>query len=123
MISRFGDSVPLYSGCDEINLPVFSIGGSGAVSVVSNVFPRECAELWTCVTRGDTARARKISSALFPFVRALFSEVNPIPVKTVMAHLGFIKEEFRLPLCRMGEDKKRELIAEYERTASRLSSL
>ena len=71
----------------------------------------------------SSCQEARISSALFPFVRALFSEVNPIPVKTVMAHLGFIKEEFRLPLCRMGEDKKRELVAEYERTASRLSSL
>ena len=123
ILSRFGSSVPLYSGCDEINLPIFSIGGSGAVSVVSNIFPKECAALWEYASGGDAPRGAALSGALFPFVRALFSEVNPIPVKTVMAHLGFIKEEFRLPLCRMGEDKKRELIAEYERTASRLSSL
>ena len=123
ILSRFGSAVPLYSGCDEINLPIFSIGGAGAVSVVSNVFPRECAALWECASGGDAPRARALSDALYPFVLALFSEVNPIPVKTVMAHLGQIKEEFRLPLCRMGEEKRRGLIAEYERTAEKLSRI
>ncbi len=123
IISRFGKELPVYSGCDEINLPIFSIGGAGAVSVVSNVFPKECAALWECASRGDVPRAAAISDALFPFVRALFSEVNPIPVKTVMAHLGQIKEEFRLPLCETDERKRAALVAEYERTVGRLSKI
>ena len=110
LISRYKDELPLYSGSDEVNLPILSIGGAGVVSVLSNVFPREVAEICRL---GE--RSREIAERLFPFCAALFSEVNPIPVKTVMAHTGRCREIFRLPMCAMDKVKREKLIEEYEK--------
>lgn len=118
IISRFGDELPVYSGSDEVNLPILSIGGSGTVSVLSNVFPAECVTLWNDVRERNMSRARYYSSVFYPFVSALFSDVNPIPVKTVMAHLGYCGEVLRLPLCEMSADKKDKLYFEYEKVKS-----
>jgi len=115
LLSRYGDELPLYSGSDEVTLPILSIGGSGAVSVVSNVFPKICASVCKSAVKRDFSSFASVSASMHQFISALFSEVNPIPVKTVLAHLGLCRETFRLPMCKMSEDKKKALLAEYEK--------
>ena len=110
VISYFGDDVPVYSGSDEINLPVFSIGGAGAVSVLSNVLPNETVRMWE-------------SSAVAPLVSALFSEVNPIPVKALMSSQGVIGDEIRLPLYPLSEDKKNRLAVEYGKAVMKIKGI
>lgn len=109
IISRFGKRYPIYSGCDELNLPLLACGGAGCISVAANVMPREIVAQHDAFLSGDTERAARISDSLRPVIDALFSEVNPIPVKAALSDMGLIKEEYRLPLCPMcGE--KREVI-------------
>ena len=120
IMSYLKEDLPLYSGSDEVNLPVLSVGGSGIVSVLSNVFPAECVRMCGFATSGDLASAREISSLLYPFVSALFCEVNPVPVKTVLSHMGLCREEFRLPIYNISEGNRKRVIDEYERAAQRL---
>ena len=120
IMSYIGDELPLYSGSDEVNLPVLSVGGSGIISVVSNVFPAECVRMCRAGTGGDPDAARRISSVLYPFVSALFCEVNPIPVKTVLSYMGLCREEFRLPIYNISEENRKRVIEEYERTSALL---
>lgn len=120
LISEYGDSLPVYSGCDDVNLPILSIGGSGAISVLSNIFPEEVSLLCRLTAAGDLETAAALSRALHPLAAALFSEVNPIPVKTLLSHLGYCREIFRLPMCGMGEDKRERLISAYRETLDRL---
>ena len=115
LISDFGASLPLYSGADEVNVPILSIGGSGIISVASNVFPEFFSRMCSAAAEGDFAAASAMSRESYPFVASLFSEVNPIPVKTLMAHLGMCREEFRLPLCPLGAEKRKRLFEEYEK--------
>ena len=109
IISRFGDRFALYSGCDELVAPIYAVGGSGVISVVSNIFPAKMAELCRLWEAGNEKGAVRLQLELYPLICALFSEVNPIPVKCAMAHLGLSDEEFRLPLCPMSE-KNREIM-------------
>ncbi len=117
IMSYIGEELPLYSGSDEINLPVLSVGGAGIVSVVSNVFPEECVKMCRAASDGDLRTARELSSALYPFTASLFCEVNPVPVKTVASYLGLCREEFRLPVYNISEENRKKVIGEYRRTA------
>lgn len=109
IVSRYGDRFTLYSGCDELVAPIYAVGGNGVISVVSNIFPAKMAELCKKWESGDEKTAVRLQLELYPLICALFSEVNPIPVKCAMAHLGLSDEEFRLPLCPMSE-KNREIM-------------
>ena len=113
IISRYRGALPLYSGADEVNLPILSIGGEGIISVASNVFPELFVKMCIAASSGDFAAASEMSRVSYPLVAALFCEVNPIPVKTLMAHLGFCREEFRLPLCPLREEKRAGLFDAY----------
>ncbi|MBR6918189.1 MAG: 4-hydroxy-tetrahydrodipicolinate synthase, partial [Clostridia bacterium] len=121
LTSEFGNAFPVYSGCDEINLPVLSVGGAGIISVMSNVFPEECVKMCRAASEGDRETALRLYLAMYPFSRALFCEVNPIPVKTVMAYLGMCKEKFRLPLCKISEENRGILMREYRKLCEKLS--
>lgn len=120
IMSYIGDELPLYSGSDEVDLPILSVGGSGIISVVSNVFPAACVRMCRAVMCKDPDTARGISSALYPFVSALFCEVNPIPVKTVLSYMGLCREEFRLPIYNISEENRKRVTEEYERTSALL---
>ena len=120
LMSYIGDELPLYSGSDEVDLPVLSVGGSGIISVVSNVFPAACVRMCRAGTGGDPDAARRISCTLYPFVSALFCEVNPIPVKTVLSYMGLCREECRLPIYNISEENRKRVIEEYERTSELL---
>lgn len=116
LIRLCGDKITVLSGDDFTNLPLLALGGKGAISVTANICPKDMAELFNAWERGDIARARELHYKLEPLNKAMFIETNPIPVKTALAMMGKIKEEFRLPLCEMSPANK-EKLAEVLRSA------
>jgi 4-hydroxy-tetrahydrodipicolinate synthase len=88
----------VYSGDDEITLPLLAMGGDGVVSVISNALPEPLCQLVRAGLRGDIAKAREQHFDLLPAMRACFLETNPVPIKTVCAALGLMTEDLRLPL-------------------------
>ena len=104
-----GDKIDLYSGNDDQIVPILSLGGKGCISVLSNPLPRKTTEICRKFFAGDVAGAAKLQLELLPLIRALFREVNPIPVKSAMAAMGFCEEYLRLPLTVMEEEHKQEL--------------
>ena len=98
----------MYSGNDDMIVPILSLGGKGVISVLSNVAPRQTHELCQKWFDGDIAGSRKMQFEYLELIKALFCEVNPIPVKTAMNMMGFNAGKLRLPLCEMAQ-------ANYER--------
>ena len=98
-----GDSLPLYSGNDDLTLPVLSLGGHGVISVASNLCPETVTSLCRLWREGKTKEARDLQLSLIPLCEALFCEVNPIPVKAAMELLGLCSAEVRLPLAEADE--------------------
>ncbi|MBY0580877.1 MAG: 4-hydroxy-tetrahydrodipicolinate synthase [Rickettsiales bacterium] len=114
LISQVDNDFFVLSGDDALTYPIMSLGGHGIVSVMSNIFPREMKNIvWQCLTNNFEA-AKQSHYKLYNFMKVLLSiSSNPIPVKTILAHIGKIKEEFRLPLCQLGSDDKQKLIKIY----------
>lgn len=99
-----GKGFDLISGDDGLTLPLLSIGGTGVISVVSNIVPGDVSCMVSSFEKGDIAGARRLHYKLMPLVKALFIETNPIPVKTAMALMGLIDSaDLRLPMCTMSE--------------------
>ena len=92
------DSFSVWSGNDDMTVPAMALGASGVISVVSNVAPLEIQDLCLAALAGDFDTAAELQLALLPLIGALFSEVNPIPVKAAMKLLGYDCGECRLPL-------------------------
>ena len=111
VVAACGPDFSVLSGDDNITLPLLAIGGSGVVSVIANILPRETADLVHAALDGDWKRARDLHYRLFPLARAAFLETNPIPIKEAMAMAGMIEPEFRLPMCRMGDANREKLRA------------
>lgn len=105
-----GDQLDMYSGNDDQVVPILSMGGTGVISVVSNVAPRRTVEMCDRFFAGDVAGAAEIQCELMPLIRALFCEVNPIPVKAAMAAMGYCDNYLRMPLCTMSETKEAEML-------------
>lgn len=101
--------ITVISGDDSLTLPLMSIGAKGVISVVANVAPGKVHEMVAAYLKGDPERARKLHYELLPLAKNLFMETNPIPVKTTLAMMGMIREEFRLPLCEMAENNRKKL--------------
>lgn len=95
--------VDLYSGNDDQIVPLLSLGGKGVISVLSNVAPRQTHEICQSFFDGDVARSAKLQLDAIPLINALFSEVNPIPVKAAMNMMGKEVGPLRLPLTEMEE--------------------
>jgi 4-hydroxy-tetrahydrodipicolinate synthase len=109
VIAACGPDFSVLSGDDNITLPLLAIGGSGVVSVIANIVPRETADLVHAALEGDWKRARDLHYRLFPLARAAFLETNPIPIKEAMAMAGMLEAEFRLPMCRMSDANREKL--------------
>lgn len=103
------DNIDLYSGNDDQIVPILSLGGKGCISVLSNPLPAKTVEICNRFFAGDIEGAAKLQLELLPMIQALFREVNPIPVKSAMAAMGFCEEYLRLPLTVMEEEHKAEL--------------
>jgi len=93
----------LFSGSDEIILPILSVGGKGVISVVANIMPRQTHNLVLSFLEGILDKSRKLQFYLYDLIKALFIETNPIPVKTALGLMGFIEPNLRLPLYKMSD--------------------
>ena len=111
---KCSDRLVLYSGNDDLIMPTLALGGDGVISVVSNILPKEVGEICKLWFAGKTKEAIALQLKLLPLINAIFSEVNPIPIKALMSHKGFCKEEYRLPLYPMDEDKKKILFDVFD---------
>lgn len=100
------DKLDIYSGNDDQIVPVLSLGGKGVISVLSNVMPKETVMMCDKFFNGDINGARDLQLDMLHLVNALFSEVNPIPVKAAMSAMGFCENTLRLPLTPMEEKNK-----------------
>ena len=105
-----GDKIDIYSGNDDQIVPIMSLGGKGVISVLSNLMPAETSAICHKFLEGDVAGSRELQLKLLPLVDALFSEVNPIPVKAAMAAMGYCENYLRLPLTPMDETKEKVLL-------------
>ncbi len=98
MFTKVPNSFDIVSGNDDSILPLLSLGGSGVISVLSNIFPKEVHMLCKAYELGDIAYAKDIQLKFTPLIKALFAEVNPMPVKDALNILGFNVGNPRLPL-------------------------
>ncbi|MDY4306846.1 4-hydroxy-tetrahydrodipicolinate synthase [Enterococcus mundtii] len=105
------ESFALYSGNDDLILPILSIGGIGVISVWANIQPKVVHELVQDYLDGNSHSAKEKQLTHLALINALFSETNPIPVKAAMNHLELPAGPLRLPLIELGEEKKQHLIA------------
>lgn len=94
-----GEDFAVYSGNDEMTVPVMSLGGLGCISTVSNIIPARFSQMTKSYLNGETKRAASEQIALKPLIDALFTEVNPIPLKAALNMMGKCELEYRLPLC------------------------
>ena len=104
------DKIDIYSGNDDQIVPILSLGGKGVISVLSNPMPEETVEICKKFFAGDVAGACDLQLKLLPLIDALFSEVNPIPVKAAMAAMGYGKNVLRLPLTPMEPQHEKILL-------------
>lgn len=104
-----GDELDLYSGNDDQIVPLLSLGAKGVISVLSNIMPRETHDICRLFFEGKIAESRALQLKLLPLINALFSDVNPIPVKEAMNMMGWECGECRLPLVSMQPQAKEHL--------------
>lgn len=104
------DDFRMYSGEDALTVPLMALGASGTISVWADVQPALVHEMCRAYLDGDVAHARRIQVEAQPLIQALFSEVNPIPVKEALAQMGLIEASYRLPLCPLSDEKKAVLV-------------
>jgi 4-hydroxy-tetrahydrodipicolinate synthase len=106
----------LWTGNDDQIVPAMALGAKGVISVVSNILPVKTKALADAALDGDFDTAAALQLEMLPLIKTLFSEVNPIPVKTALAMCGKCSEEFRLPMCAMSDENKttlREILEKY----------
>ena len=105
-----GDDLDIYSGNDDQIVPIMACGGLGVISVLSNVVPAETSAMCHKVLDGDVPGAMELQKKYLKLTNALFSEVNPIPVKAAMAAMGFCENYLRLPLVPMEQAHEAALL-------------
>ncbi|HRU39267.1 MAG TPA: 4-hydroxy-tetrahydrodipicolinate synthase, partial [Candidatus Goldiibacteriota bacterium] len=103
VIEACGPDFDVLSGDDALTLPLLSIGGKGIISVVANIIPADVKAMVDSFMKGDLRKARELHHKMFPLVKAMFVETNPIPIKAAMAIMGLISPEIRLPMTRPEE--------------------
>lgn len=111
-----GENFDLISGDDSLTLPILSIGGTGVISVVANIVPKDVASLVAEFEKGNFKKARQMHYKLLPLIKAMFIETNPIPVKTAMGLMKLCGPDLRLPMCPMSEensDKLKKALKDY----------
>ena len=115
LVALCGDKLDIYSGEDALNVPIMSMGGKGAISVLSNVMPAESVAMTDACLAGDYPTAAKLQCKMLPLIQALFCEVNPIPAKAAAAAMGFGHENIRMPLSRMEDANRQRLLTEMRK--------
>jgi len=109
------DNFAMYSGNDDIIVPILSIGGKGVISVVANILPKETHDMVDLFLNGEVEKSRELQLYLKPFIDSLFIETNPIPIKKAMNLTGHEVGGLRLPLYEMSEDATAKLTKEMEK--------
>ena len=99
----------IYSGNDDQIVPILSLGGVGVISVLSNIAPKKTHDIVENYLNGNVKQSAKLQLEAIPLAKALFSEVNPIPVKTALNMMGFQVGDLRRPLTPMEEENKEKL--------------
>jgi 4-hydroxy-tetrahydrodipicolinate synthase len=102
--------ITVLSGDDALTLPMMSVGAKGVISVISNIMPVEMVKLVNLAASMDFQAAGELHHKLYPLMRDLFIESNPIPVKTLVSMMGFCKAEFRLPMINISDSSKATLL-------------
>ena len=110
-----GDKLDIYSGEDALTVPLMAMGGSGTISVMSNILPAESVAMTDACKAGDFKTAAAMQCKLMPMINALFSQVNPIPVKAAVAALGFGDDALRMPLTPMEEPFRTAMFEEMRK--------
>lgn len=111
----------IYAGNDDMIVPCLSLGGKGVISVLANIFPEDTHNMCAYYLDGSVDKSRDLFLKYMPLIKALFIEVNPIPVKTAMNLLGFHVGGFRMPLCEMMPENLRKLeatLSQYKKLGS-----
>jgi 4-hydroxy-tetrahydrodipicolinate synthase len=109
LLNAVPESFLVLSGDDAVTLPLIALGGVGVISVVSNQIPREMTELTRAALNNDWSTARKLQRKYLPLMQANFIESNPMPVKAVLAMMGRIEENYRLPMVRVKPETRAKL--------------
>jgi 4-hydroxy-tetrahydrodipicolinate synthase len=110
-ISRLiSETFNVYSGNDDMTIPLMSMGGMGVISVLANILPRQTHEMAQAYIDGDIEKAKKMQLYYLDFINALFIETNPIPIKEAMNLVGLNVGGYRMPLCQMDAGTKITLI-------------
>jgi 4-hydroxy-tetrahydrodipicolinate synthase len=109
IINRCGNDFTVYSGEDGLILPMLSLGGKGVISVMANIIPRDTHDMVEAYLSGDIEKSRKLQLKALELIKALFIEVNPIPVKEAMNLMGMNVGKCRMPLVDMS-DRNREIL-------------
>ena len=115
LVSLCGDKIDVYSGEDALTVPMLSMGAAGTISVLSNVVPKEAVAMTDAFFAGNLKEAAALQCKLLPLTNALFSEVNPIPVKAAVSAMGYGKEYLRMPLTPMEDATRAVLYAEMRK--------
>jgi len=109
ILNACGSDFAVWSGNDDQIVPVISLGGSGVISVLSNVFPHETNTMCHAALNGDFPTAATLQRQFLPAVDLLFCEVNPIPVKAAMKYIGYDCGECRLPLSKLTNEHQAQI--------------
>ena len=109
LVALCGDKIDVYSGDDGLTVPIMSIGGAGVISVLANIKPKAVSTMCYLAKMGDFKEASKIQLKYNKLIKNLFSDVNPIPIKSALNHLGFNVGPTRLPLSKMQAKKRNQL--------------
>ena len=109
-IALVGDKLDIYSGNDDQIVPILSMGGTGVISVLSNVIPAETSRMCHAFFEGNLEESVALQCSTLPLTNALFCEVNPIPVKAAMSAMGFCENYLRLPLTPMEDAHYQHLL-------------
>lgn len=104
LAAKCGDIVDIYSGNDDMIVPIMSLGGKGVISVLSNILPKETHDMCQYCLDNNFAEASKMQLEYLKLVNTLFIEVNPIPVKAAMNMMGMPSGPCRMPLCDMTDE-------------------
>ena len=108
-IAYCGDELNVWSGNDDQTLPMLALGAKGLISVTSNLLPAPMAELTHSYFRGEAEQAKELQMAYLPLMKALFAQVNPIPIKAAMEELGLDSGCLRRPLWTMDPKPRKAL--------------
>ena len=109
-IVKLAPRLTVLSGDDKTFFAGLEYGFKGIISVASNIFPEKMLEIYSAYTSGDVAKATALNEKMKPFYEFIFCEPNPVPVKAIAAHLGWIQNELRLPLVPLSAENSKKIV-------------